>query len=93
VVGPRPAELDRVVLDDPVWRRVLSVRPGVVSYAVVVLARSYNHSSVQRRLELEAAYVERAGVRFDLVLLAGAAGAFVRSWGNVKARGRPRRSS
>ena len=88
LVGPRPTELDRVDLKDPRWQRVLSVRPGIVSYAVLCLASAYNHTSADERLELEAAYVNRAGVGFDLGLLARAAIALVRSHGNIKARGR-----
>jgi lipopolysaccharide/colanic/teichoic acid biosynthesis glycosyltransferase len=35
LVGPRPMEPDRVDLSDPRWRRVLSIRPGLVSYAIL----------------------------------------------------------
>jgi lipopolysaccharide/colanic/teichoic acid biosynthesis glycosyltransferase len=89
VVGPRPMEPGRVDLSDPGWQRILSVRPGCASYAILRLARTYNRSpeAEQRRLELE--YVERASLRFDLQLLWEALQAKIASRGNIKARGEP----
>jgi lipopolysaccharide/colanic/teichoic acid biosynthesis glycosyltransferase len=83
LIGPRPTEPERVDLNDADWQRVLSVRPGMISYAVLRLARTYNDSSPQQRLRLEATYVERAGLGFDVRLLARAVGAVFRSRGNV----------
>ena len=89
LVGPRPTEPERVDRTDPDWQRVLTVRPGLVSYAILCLGRTYNATDPAARLRLEAAYVRRAGLAFDLRLLARAAAATIRSGGNVKARGEP----
>lgn len=88
LIGPRPTEPNRADLRDERWHRVLSVRPGLVSYAIVQLARAYNGTPAERRLELEVAYVERAGLGFDLRLAGRAAVSVLRSRGNIKARGR-----
>jgi lipopolysaccharide/colanic/teichoic acid biosynthesis glycosyltransferase len=90
-VGPRPTETDRVDLDDPRWRRLLTVRPGLVSSAIVCLASTYPAASAERRLAYEVAYVDSASVTGDLRLLGQALLSLVRSRGNIKARGRPTR--
>jgi lipopolysaccharide/colanic/teichoic acid biosynthesis glycosyltransferase len=90
LVGPRPTEPERVDLDDPHWQRVLSVRPGMVSYAILCLGREYNASPPGAKLQLELEYVQRQSVVCDLRLLLLAAIALLRSGGNVKARGEPR---
>jgi lipopolysaccharide/colanic/teichoic acid biosynthesis glycosyltransferase len=89
VVGPRPTEPERVDPGDPAWRRILSVRPSCVSYAILRLARTYNHSPVAERQRLELEYVERASPRFDLQVLWEALRAKLASRGNIKARGVP----
>lgn len=93
LVGPRPTEPDRVDLADPRWRAVLSVRPGLVSHAIVQLRSHYNATPPAERIALELEYVGSAGIRSDLRLLRRAATAFVASGGNVKApRNQPRPS-
>jgi lipopolysaccharide/colanic/teichoic acid biosynthesis glycosyltransferase len=91
LVGPRPMEPARVELEDPAWQRILTVRPGMVSWAIHCLGREYNASSqaLKKRLELE--YVAKRSMGFDLWLLWSAGRALVASRGNVKARGRPLR--
>jgi lipopolysaccharide/colanic/teichoic acid biosynthesis glycosyltransferase len=89
LIGPRPTEPDRVDLHDTRWQRVLSVRPGMVSYAIIHLARTYNTAPAEQRLALEMAYVDQAGLIVDLRLLIQAAVSLVRSRGNIKARGHP----
>jgi lipopolysaccharide/colanic/teichoic acid biosynthesis glycosyltransferase len=92
LVGPRPTEPERVDLEDPTWQRVLSVRPGMVSYAILRLGREYNASPADLKLQLEQDYVDRQSVAYDLRLVRVALGALVRSRGNVKARGLPSKS-
>ena len=86
LVGPRPMEPERVDLADPRWREVLTVRPGLVSYAILSLGPRYNAAPPSTRLNLEVHYVERAGVVFDARLLGRAAVRYLASRGNVKAR-------
>jgi lipopolysaccharide/colanic/teichoic acid biosynthesis glycosyltransferase len=85
LVGPPPTEPDRIDLTDQRWQAGLSVRPGLVSAAIVRLRDRYNHTPADQRLALELEYVQRAGPRSDRQLLREAARAFVSSRGNVKA--------
>lgn len=90
MVGPRPMEPERVDLADPAWQRILSVRPGYVSYAVLTLASTYNASYHAQRQRLELEYVRRRSLAFDLRLLAWALAALLVSRGNIKLHGLPR---
>lgn len=89
LVGPRPTEPERVDPADLAWQRILSVRPGYVSYATLTLASAYNSSdtTVRQRLELE--YIQRQSVIFDLRVLARVLAAHLRSRGNIKLHGTP----
>jgi lipopolysaccharide/colanic/teichoic acid biosynthesis glycosyltransferase len=89
VVGPRPMEPARVDLADPTWQRILSVRPGAMSCAILRLARHYNQTPVVEKQRLELEYVARQSLWFDLRLLAAAVRAQIASRGNIKARGKP----
>jgi lipopolysaccharide/colanic/teichoic acid biosynthesis glycosyltransferase len=89
LVGPRPTEPDRIDLRDASWQRVLSMRPGMVSYAILRLARAYNTTPAEERLALEVDYVEHANLALDARLLTRAVVATLHSRGNIKARGRP----
>ncbi|UCC63417.1 MAG: sugar transferase [Anaerolineae bacterium] len=86
VVGPRPMEPEAVDLDDPTWQKILAVKPGMISLAILKLGKRYNASplAIKKRLEME--YVEQQSFRFDLQMLLEGLGAHVASTGNVKAR-------
>jgi lipopolysaccharide/colanic/teichoic acid biosynthesis glycosyltransferase len=88
LVGPRPMEVDRVDPADATWRRILSVRPGYVSYAILTLGARYNASSSAEKQRLELDYVRRQSFLFDLHVLAATLWAFLASGGNIKARGK-----
>ena len=90
LVGPRPMEPHRVDLNDPTWQRILSIRPGYVSYAIIVLARAYNGSSMADKQRLELEYVRRQSFLFDLRILAAALRGVLTSRGNIKLHGKPR---
>ena len=89
LVGPRPMEAHLVDPTDPTWQRILSVRPGCVSYAILTLASRYNASSMAERQRLELEYVERQSFLVDLAIIRDAIRALVASKGNIKARGTP----
>jgi lipopolysaccharide/colanic/teichoic acid biosynthesis glycosyltransferase len=91
LVGPRPMEPKRVELEDPAWQRILTVKPGLVSWAIHCLGREYNATSLEFKKRLELEYVDRQSTQFDLWLLWSAGWALITSRGNVKARGRPLR--
>jgi lipopolysaccharide/colanic/teichoic acid biosynthesis glycosyltransferase len=88
LVGPRPMEIDRVDPADATWQRILSVRPGYASYAILTLATRYNASSPAEQQRLELDYVRRQSFLFDLHVLTATLWAFVASAGNIKLRGK-----
>lgn len=92
LVGPRPMEPEFVNPEDPTWQRYFGVRPGLCSYAILKLGRTFGHSDagnlpLKQALELE--YIEKQSLKGDLRLLLRCIGAQVASGGNVKARGKP----
>ena len=89
LVGPRPTEPEFVDLDDPSWQRVLTARPGYISWAILELASAYNTSPWPLKLQLEQAYVAKKSLAFDLFVLGKAIRKLIASKGNVKARGMP----
>jgi lipopolysaccharide/colanic/teichoic acid biosynthesis glycosyltransferase len=89
LVGPRPMEVGRVDPADATWQRILSVRPGYASYAILKLAIRYNASSAAEKQQLELEYVRRQSLLFDCRVLAATLWAFVASAGNIKLRGKP----
>ena len=89
VVGPRPTEAEIVDFNDPTWQKILTVRPGVVSWAILELASAYNASPWSLRLQLEEEYIQKKSVVFDVFVLRKAVQRLLVSKGNVKARGVP----
>lgn len=89
VVGPRPTEPEIVDINDPAWQKILTVRPGVVSWAILELASAYNASPWSLRLQLEEEYIQKKSIVFDLLVLRKAVQRLIGSKGNVKARGVP----
>lgn len=91
LVGPRPTEPERVNLSDPAWQRTLSVRPGLVSLAIIRMARTYNQREPHQKLESELEHVERQSWAFDAKVLLRFVQGYLSSGGNTKMRGEPRR--
>jgi lipopolysaccharide/colanic/teichoic acid biosynthesis glycosyltransferase len=88
LVGPRPTEPGRVDPADPAWGRLVTVRPGLESYALLRLGRTSNPGPMALRQRLGLEYLARRSLRLDLRLCGVAVAALVVSRGNVKARGR-----
>jgi len=89
VVGPRPTEPEIVDVNDPAWQKILTIRPGAVSWAILELASAYNTSPWSLRLQLEEEYLHKKSIVFDLFVLLKAVQGLIASRGNVKARGIP----
>ena len=89
LVGPRPTEPERVDLTDPAWQKVLTVRPGYISWAILELASAYNTSPWPLKLQLEEEYLEKKSLVFDVLVLRKAVRGLIASRGNIKARGVP----
>lgn len=90
IVGPRPTEPERIELSDPAWTQILSVRPGIFSYAILMLGRDFNQSTQVERNLLEVEYVERQSFAFDLEIILQSLLGWVNSQGNIKRHGQPR---
>lgn len=88
IIGPRAMEPERVELTDPIWQQILSVRPGIVSPAILQLGRAYNSSSMRRKQQLELAYVQRQSFGADLQIFRRGMERFFATKGNWK-RGAP----
>ena len=89
IVGPRPTEPERVDQNDPVWQRILAVKPGVFSLAILKLAKKYNVSPLNLKKKVELEYVDNQSLLFEWKVLVKASKAFLVSKGNIKARGLP----
>jgi len=89
LVGPRPTEPERGDLTDPAWQKVLTVRPGYISWAILELASAYNASPWSLKLQLEEEYLQKKSLIFDVLVLRKAVRGLIASRGNVKARGVP----
>lgn len=92
LIGPRPTEPERVNLNDPDWQHILCVRPGILSYAVLMLAKDFNSTSQAERNKLELEYIKKQSLSYDVNILLASLKKWVASGGNIKARGIPTRS-
>lgn len=92
LVGPRPMEIDRVHLDEPVWQEYFQIKPGIFNYAVLKLGRLWTPTQDTHptwNQELELAYRKRRSVTSDFQLFFQFMREYIASDGNVKARGKP----
>ena len=92
LVGPRPMEIHAVDFEEPVWQQYFQVKPGLFNYAVLKMGKSWTPSrasrpSLNQTLELE--YREQRSSITDFQLLIQFIIAYIKSRGNVKARGTP----
>ncbi len=83
LMGPRPEVPEFVDLEDPRWRTVLSVRPGIFGMNQILcrtesdlypsgldgLEQHYRAHILPRKLEVDSDYVRRAGPVYELKLL------------------------
>ena len=90
LVGPRPMEPETVDLHDKIWQQYFMVKPGLFNYAVLKLGRMWTPSrtinpALNQELELE--YLRKRSTAHDLRLFARSVWGFIKSRGNIKARG------
>lgn len=82
LVGPRPEVPEYVNAGDPLWQRVLAVRPGITDPASVAFRNEeevlagvedvdsfYREVLLPRKLSLSAQYLERRSFRSDVAVL------------------------
>lgn len=89
IIGPRATEPELVDLSHPEWQQILSIKPGVFSYAILVLATEFNRSSPERKRQLELDYVQKQSFWYDLQLMRRVLREMIASKGNIKTRGKP----
>jgi lipopolysaccharide/colanic/teichoic acid biosynthesis glycosyltransferase len=90
LVGPRPMELEVVDMQDKIWQQYVSVKPGLFNYAVLKLGELWTPSRISNptlNQELEMQYLQKRSAVFDVGLILRFLWAWIRSKGNVKARG------
>jgi lipopolysaccharide/colanic/teichoic acid biosynthesis glycosyltransferase len=85
IVGPRPERPEQVNLSDPHWQRVLTVKPGLVSQAILALTDQYNATDRTTRMAIELAYVEQQSLAYDMHLLVHAL-QLLTTMGHIKGR-------
>ena len=89
LVGFRPPLPEEVNFADPDWQKILTVKPGMFSFAILGLANKYNSSSDKTRNHLELEYIQRRSLSFDLQVLFKSTRGWITSRGNIKVRGKP----
>ncbi len=85
IIGPRPEVPDHVDLSDASWQRVLSVKPGLVGPALLMLRERYTATDHITRTAIELEYIERHSLAYDLQLLAVAT-QLLAKMGHIKGR-------
>lgn len=90
IIGPRSMEVEVVNNENKVWQEYFTVKPGLISYAVLQLGKSWTptrttHPNLNQELELEYLHIRSAS--FDLRLILKTILGLVMSRGNIKARG------
>ena len=90
IVGPRPMEIEVVNFQDRVWQQYFTVKPGLINYAVLQLAKSWtpsrnSHPNLNQELELE--YLRKRSGSFDLRITLKFLWRLITSRGNIKSRG------
>lgn len=91
LVGPRPMEVHLVDLQDPIWLDYFRSKPGLFNYAVLKLGKAWTpsrHTDPSLNQELELNYARKRSPWLDVKVLLAFLREFIRSKGNVKARGR-----
>lgn len=89
LMGFRPPLPEDVNFADPDWQKILTVKPGMFSFAILGLANKYNSSGDKTRNDLELEYIQRRSLSFDFQVLFKSILGWITSRGNIKARGKP----
>lgn len=71
-IGPRPERkyyIDQIIEQDPRYKYLYQIRPGVTSYATLYNGYTDTMEKMLRRLELDLYYLEHRSWRFDTKIL------------------------
>lgn len=89
LVGFKPPFPEEVNFANPDWQKILTVKPGMFSLAILQLAKTYNSSSYETKNDHELEYIQQRSLIFDLQVLFKSIRGWITSRGNIKARGKP----
>jgi lipopolysaccharide/colanic/teichoic acid biosynthesis glycosyltransferase len=92
LIGPRPMELPKVDMRDPIWQSYFSVKPGLFNYAVLKLGNQWTPrqaSHPEQNQQLEEIYLQHRSWWMDAGVLLRSLAALIRSRGNIKERKAP----
>lgn len=68
-IRPRPEVPEKVDLDDLVWQKILSVRPGLAGPGLLTYLDKYNETPIQERIQPDLYYAQNKSLGFDLKLM------------------------
>ena len=92
LIGPRPMELSKVDMHNPIWQDYFSVKPGLFNYAVLKLGNQWTarqQSHPEQNQQLEQLYGQHRSWRTDAGVFLQSVAALIRSRGNIKERKAP----
>ena len=92
IIGPRPMEIDAVDLNEPEWQQYFRIKPGLINYAVLMLGKTWNENRARNpgfNRDLEIQYTQKQTWKTNFCLFIKSIHAWLRSKGNMKARGEP----
>lgn len=89
IIGPRLMRPEQVDMDNPIYEKVLQVKPGMFCPGILQLGHTYNASEFNTKLTLELAYLDKRTLKTDLSIFRRMIQATIQSHGNIKMRGKP----
>ena len=72
LVGPRPERqfyIDQIMDEDPIYRKLLKVRPGITSWGQVKFGYASNVDEMVKRLKYDLIYLENMSIQMDIKIL------------------------
>jgi lipopolysaccharide/colanic/teichoic acid biosynthesis glycosyltransferase len=72
LVGPRPERqyfIDKIVREEPLYRHLLKVRPGITSWGQVKFGYASNVKQMVQRMKFDLIYLENMSLALDFKIL------------------------
>ena len=72
LVGPRPERrhfIDRIILQDPAYKHLQKVKPGITSWGMVKFGYAENVDEMIERMKYDLLYIENMSLAIDLKIL------------------------
>ena len=84
LVGPRPERkyyIDKIMDTDPIYRKLLKVRPGITSWGQVKFGYASDVSEMVKRLKYDLIYLENMSILMDVKILIYTVGILIQGRG------------